>query len=130
MEYTFRSDFITAKATAEFNYEHQIIAYWLENEVADNKLKLTEIIAQLEQLTENNQELELPGQEYSILIEDGEVYVSANATLHAESLPEHLPEYLQSDVDDFEQNQQASCGLEDFLQMLNDWREFLLNYHR
>lgn len=120
MEYTFRTDFITGQPLAHFSYGHEAFGPWLEQEIGKDSAKLqkiTELIANVM----NNNEICRIGKEYTLTIAFGEVEISANAN----HIDEQLPDSLLNDVDDFEQDSTACCGLEDFVEMLNSWRDFV-----
>jgi uncharacterized protein YacL (UPF0231 family) len=120
MEYSFRTDFITGQPLAHFSYGHEAFGPWLEQEVGKDSVKLEQITAMLANVS-NIDEICQIGKEYTLTIAFGEVEVSANAN----HIDEQLPDHLVNDVDDFEQDSTASCGLEDFVEMLNSWREFI-----
>lgn len=120
MEYIFNTDFITGQPVAKFSYGHEAFGPWLEQEIGQNPKHLNHLEALLNTHSVTQQSKTLIGKEYSIEIDHGEVEVTANVN-HIE---QNLPEALQHDVDDFEQNSIAHCGLEDFISMLQSWREF------
>ncbi len=120
MEYTFKTDFITGQPIANFSYGHEAFGPWLEQEVGKDNLKLKSIIDLMREVTPGN-EICKPGKEYTLTVTFGEVEVSANAN----NIDDILPEHLENDVDDFEQSSVATCGVEDFLEMLVSWQEFI-----
>lgn len=119
MEYTFKTDFITGLPVAQFSYGHEAFGPWLEQEVSKDLIKLESVV---EFIAGFNVQTEiLVGKEYTLTIENGEVEVKANV----ENIESELPENLLDDVDDFEQDSMATCGIEDFLIMLESWRHFI-----
>lgn len=119
MEYTFKTDFITGLPLAQFTYGHEAFSPWLEQEISKDLLKLERVMAFVTGV--NVQTDTLVGKEYTLTIENGEVEVKANI----ENIENMLPEHLLGDVDDFEQNSVATCGLEDFIEMLESWQTFI-----
>ncbi|WNC73006.1 YacL family protein [Thalassotalea psychrophila] len=119
MEYTFKIDFITGLPIAEFSYGHEAFAPWLEQEVSKDLVKLQRVI---EFVSDVNVQTEiLVGKEYTLTIENGEVEVKANV----QNIESELPENLVDDVDGFEHDSMAICGIEDLLIMLESWRHFI-----
>ncbi|TRX54063.1 YacL family protein [Thalassomonas sp. M1454] len=122
MEYEFRRDFINGKSIANFTMEHETFAPWLEQEVADDLTKAHSILTTLQNFTANTQSTErVIGKEFSITMSYEDVEVIANSSLD----PLVVPEQLEDDIDDFEQNTSAVCGREDFIIMLQSWCEFI-----
>ncbi|WOH35793.1 YacL family protein [Thalassotalea fonticola] len=119
MEYTFKTDFITGLPLAQFSYGHEAFAPWLEQEVSKDLVKLEQVIEFITGI--NVQTDNLIGKEYTLTVENGEVEVKANA----ENIESMLPEHLLDDVDDFEQDSMATCGIEDFKIMLKSWQQFI-----
>ncbi|OUS25558.1 hypothetical protein A9Q98_12130 [Thalassotalea sp. 42_200_T64] len=120
MEYSFRTDFITGQPLADFSYGHEAFGPWLEQEIGKDSVKLQKITDLIAKVM-NHDEICRIGKEYTLTIASGEVEISANAN-HIDS---ELPDNLVNDVDDFVQDSTASCGLEDFVEMLNSWQEFI-----
>lgn len=120
MEYEFRKDFITQKPKAKFNYEHEVLGPWLETEIGNDASQLSNIKSFVKQQV-RTQDNVLIGKEYSIYVSFGEVEIKANI----EGIDAEIPENVFEDVDDFEQNTQACCGIDDFLLMLDSWQEFI-----
>ncbi|WNC68032.1 YacL family protein [Thalassotalea nanhaiensis] len=119
MEYTFKTDFITGLPLAQFSFGHEAFGPWLEQEVSKDLVKLErtiEFIVNIKSQTDS-----LIGKEYTLTVENDEVEVKANVE-HIES---ELPENLLDDVDDFEHDSMALCGVEDFLIMLESWQQFI-----
>ncbi len=121
MEYEFRKDFITGSPMAKFSYEHEVFGPWLETEVGSGEQieRIWAFVHAIEQQT-TDMENRLVGQEYTLTVEFGEVEIKANV----DHLDGSLPEELIGDVDDFEQNSQGSCGIDDFILMLKSWQQF------
>ncbi|MDN3653592.1 YacL family protein [Thalassotalea ponticola] len=121
MDYQFTLDFITASPRAEFSLEHQIIGPWLESEIGNDSNKLADVFQFITEHEMDTAKQLLTGKEFSLAIEDGEITIFANAT----DSDATLPEQLLADVDDFDMAQIASCGIEDFVEMLHAWQAFI-----
>lgn len=120
MEYTFKTDFITGQPNAQFSFGHEAFGPWLEQEIGQNIENLDRVEAFIAELLLSKQSAILEGKEYSLFVDNGDVEVAANAN----QIDHELPESLLQDVDDFEQNSIATCGVEDFSEMLQSWRHF------
>ena len=121
MEYTFKTNFITQQPQANFSFGHELFGPWLEQEVGKDLVKLQSIFDLIDNLQLANDEHTLIGKEYSLLINEGEVEVFANNN----NIDEEVPLNIADDVDDFEQASSALCGLEDFVEMLESWQDFI-----
>ena len=119
MEYTFKTDFITGLPLAQFSYGHEAFGPWLEQEISKDLLKLERVVKFIVNI--NAQTDSLIGKEYTLTVENGEIEVKANV----QNIESELPDNLVDDVDDFEHDSMAICGNEDFLIMLESWRQFI-----
>ena len=122
MEYEFRKDFISGNSIATFSLEHEVFAPWLEQELGKNIGKIDGLLQQIENLSTTGQpDLKLVGKEFSLIVDSDDVEVVANISFDDLQIPELAIE----SIDDSEQFVSAMCGLEDFIVMLNSWREFV-----
>jgi len=123
MEYEFIHDPITGSAKAKFSMEHEVIGPWLEVEVGHNTEKLTELLTAI---SENNarrkHDVLVTGHEYSIVFSEDDVTIQTNASLNG---IQSLPDVLEAEELDFDQNHMASCGIEDFKELLHSWATFI-----
>ncbi|NMP15812.1 YacL family protein [Thalassotalea sp. Y01] len=120
MDYQFTLDFINGQPRAEFNLEHHVFGPWLESEIGTDQSKFNAVQALVNASETRSDKQQLNGKEYSLSIEEGEATVFANIICSDEDLPERLID----DVDNFDMNQTASCGVEDLLEMLSAWHQF------
>ncbi|WP_371373852.1 YacL family protein [Thalassotalea aquiviva] len=124
MEYEFRKDFIDGKPMALFSFEHQAFGPWLETEIGQDEARLEHILAQATRLQTSaslNDEKEFVGREYTLLLTTEDASIELSSAFDDADVPENLEE----DAPDFEQSYFASCGLEDFIQVLSSWKEFI-----
>lgn len=122
MEYEFRKDFISGNSIATFSLEHEVFAPWLEQELGKDIDKIDGLLQQIDHISTTAQsELKLVGKEFSLIVDSNDVEVIANISLDEIEIPELA---LES-IDDCEQFVSAICGSEDFVVMLNSWREFV-----
>ncbi|WP_428771407.1 YacL family protein [Vibrio sp.] len=117
-------EFIRISLTGEFRVKcsmgHEVVARWLEEEIALDTAKLDRLeamIAAAKSVLASSQQL--LGTEYSMQINADEVLVQANAmALDSE-------ESLEEDWQLYDSESIASCGLEDFQALISQWREFV-----
>lgn len=122
MEYEFINDPITRYAKAKFSFEHEVFGPWLEVEVGNDPKKLTALLKVVDQAGHSiAHEHEIVGSEYTVRIVEKDVSIAANASLNG---IEALPEALCADDIDFDDQESASCGLEDFRELLLSWARF------
>ena len=127
MEYQFIDDPITGVATAKFSLEHEVIGPWLETEVGVDAEKLARVLSAMDEVEKSeSSEVTITGNEYSASFSRGEVSISTNASLDG---IEVLPEGLIEDNVDFDQLDSASCGSEDFRELLVSWAKFIRKYN-
>jgi len=122
MEYEFINDPITRYAKAKFSLEHEVFGPWLEVEVGNDPQKLTALLNVIDKADHCiAHEHEIVGSEYTVRIVEKDVSIAANASLNG---IEALPEALSADDIEFDDQESASCGLEDFRELLISWARF------
>ncbi|MGL1958025.1 MAG: YacL family protein [Colwellia sp.] len=125
MEYEFIHDATTGEARARFSLGHEIIGPWIEVELGYSNEKLTQLLTAIDQIEKGQQtEVIISGHEYSVAISQGDVEVQTNVSLNGE---EALPEILATDHIHYDQNESASCGIDDFRSLLLSWAKFTNN---
>ena len=71
---------------------------------------------------EKQTEITITGNEYTVVFNRGDVTIQTNASLDGlEILPDSL---IEEDID-FDQQDTASCGHEDFRELLLSWAKFV-----
>ena len=125
MEYEFVHDAITGNAKARFSMEHEVIGPWIEVELGNDSTKLTNLLTAIDNVEKGHQnEVIITGLEYTVSISQTDVEIQTNASCNAE---ETLPEILTTDHINFDQNERATCGVEDFRELLLSWSRFTNN---
>ncbi len=123
MEYEFIHDSTTGSALAKFSLDHQVIGPWLESEVGKSTEKLTEVLTAIDQIASGQfQEKQITGHEYSLMINQGDVQIKANAMFNGEL---ELPEGLTEEGINFDNQDSSSCGVDDFRILLLSWAKFI-----
>ena len=126
MEYEFINDPITGSAKASFSLEHEVMGPWLEVEVGGDTEKLTELLTAINDVDKGrHHDVIITGHEYSIEISCEDVIVKNNASMNGTS--SDLPIELAEEFENYDQNIESSCGLEDFKTLLMSWARFTNN---
>jgi len=120
MEFEFRKNFISESATVKISMGHEAFATWLEQEgqrVAWVEILLEKIhLLQLRQINE----FTLPGSEFSLLLTQDEAQVANHSLLNNQD-----EMGLDEDMNFYDLEIQASCGLEDFINLIESWLDFI-----
>ncbi len=125
MEYEFIHDATTGEAKARFSLEHEVMGPWLEVELGNNSVKLAELLTAIDSVDKGQQnEVVIPGHEYSVVISRDDVEILTNASLTS---VEPLSEMLTTDHIHYDENECSACGLEDFRILLLSWARFINN---
>ncbi|WP_432470853.1 YacL family protein [Amphritea sp. HPY] len=120
MDYEFTRD-LCGDYCAEFSMGHEALGYWLSNELGCRQSVIAEIFSAIEQL-QNRQcwEYTLEGAEYNLLL------TRDDATIRAHGLDSDFSDdEPEEELDYYDQESTASCGLEDFIEILNGWQAFI-----
>lgn len=119
MDYTFRLDLYGAYQ-ATFSMGHEALGLWLTEELADNAVLTATLLNKLDQL-QNKQcwDYSLSGREFALTMNHEGIEVRA-ALLDAV-----MDELLHEELNHYEQESHASCGLDDFRQLLEAWQAFI-----
>jgi uncharacterized protein YacL (UPF0231 family) len=123
MEYQFIDDPLTGSAIAKFSLDHEVIGPWLEVEVGTDTEKLKQLLSAMADIeAEKQTEITITGNEYTVVFNRGDVTIQTNASMDGlEILPDSL---IEEDID-FDQQDSASCGHEDFRELLLSWAKFV-----
>ncbi len=122
MEYDYVHDTITGGAKAIFSTEHEVLGPWLEVEVGSNFAKLEQLLVAIDKVEQGvEQEVNIIGLEYSVVIDQQDICVQTNASLNGEEI---LPIELQEEAVNFDAVNISHCGLEDFRAVLLSWAKF------
>lgn len=120
MDYEFKKNTLDGSYYCQCSMEHQIIGRWLQEEIGkeyDHITEVDELIASA--INKPTQEFSLLGREISLMICGDEVTVQDNALLH------HYEQDTDSEFELYDSESTACCGLEDFQQLLTQWRKFV-----
>lgn len=117
MEYTFGRDDI-GRYFAEFSMGHEAFGRWLSEELGHDRPKLDALLLTIDALQHKHRhEFELAGAEYTLWLTREEARVRAHI-LDASFDDEDLAE-----LNYYDDELQAGCGLDDFKAVLEAWRD-------
>lgn len=107
---------------ARLSMDHEALGPWLTDEVGDDSILLSQILQAIRDLEQGtHQEYEWQGQNFLLRLNRDDAEVIA-----LELLQEHsLEEIENEDMDFYDAESRAICGLEDFRDLLIEWRDFL-----
>ncbi|GLX83319.1 YacL family protein [Thalassotalea eurytherma] len=124
MEYQFSHDTTSGNLRARFNLEHQVFGQWLETEVGRDATQLAKINKLIDGINQAKQhELRMTGHQYTLVLSEHDAMIALNASIEGEELEESLSEQAL----DFDENESASCGLDDFQSLMHAWANFITN---
>lgn len=120
MEFEFRKDFISEQATVKLSMGHEAFATWLEQE--GQKVEwIEDLLSQISLLEQRTiKEFKLQGDEFSLFMNQDEAQVLNHSLMNNQD-----DDDLETDMNFYDAEIQASCGLEDFLNLLESWLEFV-----
>ncbi|WJG21150.1 YacL family protein [Vibrio furnissii] len=123
MEFEFTKNTLLGEYYVTCSMEHQIVARWLQEEIAQDRTKIEHVLALLEKAHQcPAQEWSYPGREISLMICGDEVTVQDNALNYGHDIE------LESEFELYDSESVAQCGLEDFESLLIQWQDFLAGY--
>lgn len=107
---------------ARLSMDHEAFGHWLTDELANDTQRLKELLAVIKELEAGTKrEYEWTGHDFLLRLTRDDAEVVA-----LELLQEHTLEELQEeDMDFYDAESRSICGLEDFRDLLIEWRDFL-----
>lgn len=120
MDYEFTLD-LSGDYCAEFSMGHEALGYWLTNELGSRQSVMTAIFSAIEQLQNKQRwDYEVEGAEYNLLL------TRDDATVRAHGLDsDFADDEPEEELDYYDQESTACCGLEDFIEILTGWQAFI-----
>ncbi len=117
MDYEFRRN-LYGRYQAEFSMGHEALGLWLSEELGTDPLLISSLLKKVEQL-QNQQcwQHQQPGREFTLTMNQDGIEVRA-------ALLDDLADEAPDELNHYDQESQACCGLDDFRQLLESWREF------
>ncbi|PHM49740.1 YacL family protein [Xenorhabdus miraniensis] len=118
MEYEFMQD-ITGQVTTSFSMDHEAVGHWLNEEVKGDLSILDKITVALKGIKGSERQWQLAGHEYTLLMSEDEIMIRANQL-------QFDTEMIEEGMSYYDNESLAFCGTDDFIVMLADYREFIL----
>ena len=120
MEFDFKKDYFSGKAAVKLSMGHEAFGTWLEQE-GQQKKWVESLLAQIDQLQQRKiTEYKLTSREFCLYLNIEEARISNHSLHDSESSLEDA-----NDLNFYDQEIQAECGLEDFSNLLESWLEFI-----
>ncbi len=128
MDYHFSTDPIH-DYVARFSMEHTALGYWLTAEIGANGSRISILLAAIERIQQRRSwEFELEGAEYSLQLSPEQALVQAHSLFtdsHLSQDPDSEEQEFGDQLDYFDAESRAHCGLDDFKALLIDWQQFV-----
>lgn len=122
MEFDFKKDYFSGKVTAKLSMGHEAFGTWLEEEGQEkNWVQQLLIVADKLQQREVN-EYKLVGNEFCLYLSLEEVKIVNHSLFDSD--PDSTLESA-NDLNFYDQEIEAECGLEDFINLLESWLAFI-----
>lgn len=107
---------------ARFSMDHEALGLWFSDELGADCQKIAEISRVIKAIIAGEQtNYSWQGRDFLLLLTREEAEVIDLSLLNEAS----LAEIAEQDLDYYDAEQRAMCGLEDFYDLLIDWRDFL-----
>ncbi len=118
MDYEFRRN-LYGHYQAEFSMGHEAFGLWLTEELATNLAMLSSLLVKIDMLKSRQSWQYLqPGQEFILTMSQDGVEVRA-------ALLDDIADEAPDELNHYDQESYACCGLDDFRQLLQSWAEFI-----
>ncbi|WP_192457962.1 protein YacL [Musicola keenii] len=117
MDYEFLRD-VTGQVMVRMSMGHEAVGHWLNEEVKGQEAVLDEIEAAVRDLAGSERQWERHGHEYTLLLDSEEVMVRANQL-------DFSMDEMEEGMSYYDEESLSLCGLDDFLDLLVKYREFV-----
>ena len=120
MEFEFIRNTLMGEYYVKCSMGHEIVGRWLQEEIGKEPTNIANVEVLIAQaLTSPSQEQRLTGAEISVVIHGDEVLVQENVLDHKYDVE------IESEFNFYDAESTASCGIEDFCFLINQWKDFL-----
>ncbi|EGR0620332.1 MULTISPECIES: YacL family protein [Vibrio] len=120
MEFEFIRNTLMGEYYVKCSMGHEIVGRWLQEEIGKDPAKIAQVEALIDKaFSLPSQEYTLTGTEISLMIQGDEVLVQENALSHDYDVE------MESEFDFYDAESTASCGIEDFVALIEQWKDFL-----
>ncbi|KFX05302.1 MULTISPECIES: protein YacL [Pectobacterium] len=119
MDYEFLRD-VTGQVIVRMSMGHEAIGHWFNEEVKGQLTILTDVEDAARSVAGSERQWRRVGHEYTLLLDEEEVMVQANQlSFTTDELEEGMSYYDEESL--------SLCGLDDFLTLVEKYREFILH---
>jgi len=120
MEFEFKKDFISGAAAVKLSMGHEAFATWLEQE-GQQIVWIEGLLAKTALLQQRSiMDFILPGSEFSLLLNQDEAQVVNHSLSHQQE-----DSGLDADMGFYDAEIRSACGLEDFVNLIESWLDFI-----
>lgn len=105
--------------------EHQVIGRWVIEELGSDSQLYQQVMTQLEAHQNGAQFWQLKGKELTLLLEEKEVIIQANELFTQQAFGLEPQFDLEPELELYDSESVAACGIEDFIAMLHSWQAFV-----
>ncbi|MBU4681861.1 MULTISPECIES: protein YacL [Cedecea] len=117
MDYEFLRD-VTGLVKVRMSMGHEVVGHWFNEEVKGDLTILDEVEQALLSVKGSERQWQRAGHEYTLWLDEEEVIIRANQLeISGDEIEEGMSYYDEESL--------SFCGVEDFLQVANAYREFL-----
>ncbi|MGB2079361.1 MAG: YacL family protein [Vibrio sp.] len=137
MDFEFKKNTLDGSYRVEFSSGHEAIGHWLIEEIGSDKSKIQSVLDVLRAQHDQMQTWQMQGEQWLIQIENNEVHIRALSLLEEgedaanEDLLDEV-EYVETqnfdpsdELDEYPDESESFCGIEDFEQVMLSWKEFV-----
>lgn len=125
MDYEFRRNSLDGSYHVTFSMGHEAIGRWLLDELTTDSQRIERLLSALEdQKKPGTEELQWRGKVFTLTANREEVLIQANALLQGGE------DIEEPDLALYEEESISVCGLEDFTEVIEAWRDFIARYGR
>ncbi|OMH31723.1 YacL family protein [Motiliproteus sp. MSK22-1] len=118
MDYEFTKDFV-GSYVAHFPMGHEALGSWLTTELGGDQERIQKLYTAITELQQQQSwDYQLDGAEYRLQLTRDEAVVQAHTLFYSD-------DELTDNMDYYDSESFAQCGLDDFKAMLTDWSRFV-----
>ena len=117
MDYEFLRD-VTGRVLVRMSMGHEVVGHWFNEEVKENLALLDEVEQAAHAVKGSERSWHRAGHEYTLWMDGEEVMIRANQL-------EFTGDEMEEGMNYYDEESLSLCGVEDFLQVVNAYREFL-----
>lgn len=118
MDYEFLRD-ITGTVKVRMSMGHEAVGHWFNEEVKENLALLDEVEQALLAVKGSERQWQRNGHEYTLWLDGEEVMIRANQL-------DFSGDEMEEGMSYYDEESLTLCGVEDFLQVLHAYRQFVM----